>query len=398
MSVYGNCTGTRKGEYDMAAVTWKCPNCGGGLQFDPSSQCFECEYCMSRFTKEELDSLKPEEGEVQPELETETEPGTEAEWGAEPDAEGSRESGGGLDEQREGRRESRQTAVIYTCPSCGAEIVTDETTAATFCFYCHNPIVLQGQLDGTYEPDYVLPFAIEKERAKEIFLDWLKKKKFVPSDFYGPEQIEKLTGVYFPYWLYSCQVDGRLDAEGIRLRTWRTGSMQYTETQKYDISRSGQMKVDNVTRNALKKADKQLAEGVMPFDMKQIKPFSMAFLAGFLAEKRDMEKQEFTQEVETEVEAFAADSLKSSIGGYSSVNVRSQTTRLLDSRWDYALLPVWTLTYKDKKNGKIYYFACNGQTGKICGKLPVDSKKLWIFFLEMFLSLLTVLLIAGYLI
>lgn len=364
----------------MAAVTWKCPNCGGGLQFDPSSQSFECEYCMSRFTQEELDSLKPDEGEVQPELEQETEDG--------------RESGMESDEQKENQKQ----AVIYTCPSCGAEIVTDETTAATFCFYCHNPIVLKGQLDGTYEPDYVLPFAIEKEKAKEIFLGWLKKKKFVPADFYGPEQIEKLTGVYFPYWLYSCQVDGRLDAEGTRLRTWRTGNMQYTETQKYDISRSGQMKVDNVTRNALKKADKQLVEGVMPFDMKQIKPFSMAFLSGFFAEKRDMEKQEFKQEVETEVETFAAGSLKNSISGYNSVNVRNQTTRLLEPKWDYALLPVWTLTYKDKKNGKIYYFACNGQTGKICGKLPVDSKKLLIFFLEIFLPLLTALLIAGYLI
>lgn len=351
----------------MAAVTWKCPNCGGGLQFDPDSQKFECEYCLSQFTKEELEAIKPDAGEETADVTAKEE-----------------ESGSG--------------PVLYMCPSCGAEIVTDETTAATFCFYCHNPVVLKGQLDGVYEPDFVLPFAIEKEKAKEIFLEWLKRKRFVPADFYSPEQIEKLTGVYFPYWLYSCQVDGKMEAEATKLRVWESGDMRYTETQKYDVSREGQMKVDNVTRNALKKADKQLVEGVMPFDFKQMKPFSMAFLSGFVAEKRDMEQQEFKQEIETEVQTFAADSLRSSVGPYNNVSVRSQRAEIRDPKWNYALLPVWTLTYKGRKDGKIYYFACNGQTGKICGKLPVDSKKLWIFFLEIFLPLLAVLLVAGYLI
>ncbi len=358
----------------MAAVTWKCPNCGGGLTFDPDSQKFECEYCLSQFGKEELERIAPDEGEEQ----RDTAVGPE-------DGAGEGEASG-------------FAPVLYMCPSCGAEIVTDETTAATFCFYCHNPVVLKGRLDGAYKPDFVLPFAVEKEKAKEIFLGWLKKKRYVPADFYSPEQIEKMTGVYFPYWLYSCQVDGRMEAEATKLRVWDTGDMRYTETQKYDVSRQGQMKVEHVTRNALKKADKQLVEGVMPFDLKEMKPFSMAFLSGFMAEKRDMEKQEFRQEIETEVKAFAADSLRSSVGPYNNVSIRSQSAQLQNPRWNYALLPVWTLTYKGKKDGKIYYFACNGQTGKICGKLPVDSMKLWIFFLEIFLPLLAVLLVAGYLI
>ncbi len=316
---------------------------------DPSSQKFKCEYCLSEFSKEQISDLPPKKGEAQ--------------------------------------KQEEQELVLYLCPSCGAEIVTEETTAATFCFYCHNPVVLKGRLEGGYKPDYVLPFAIDKEKAKDIFLQWLKQKRFVPKDFYSPEQIEKLTGVYFPYWLYSCQVEGEIQAEGVKLKVWRAGNLQYTETQKYDVSRNGQMQVDHVTRNALKKADKQLVEGVLPFDMKKMKPFSMEFLSGFFAEKRDMEK---------EVEVFAKDTLRSSISGYNSVTVMNQTARLKETRWNYALLPVWTLTYKGKRDNHIYYFACNGQTGKICGKLPVDSAKLGIFFLEIFLPLLAVLLLAGY--
>ena len=172
--------------------------------------------------------------------------------------------------------------------------------------------------------------------------------------------------------------------------------MQYTETQRYNVSRSGTMKIERISRNALKKADKKLVEGVMPFDTKSIKPFSMGFLSGFFAEKRDMEKEQFLAEVEQEVRGFAAENLKSSVNGYNSVNITNQEANIKDSRWEYALLPVWTLTYKEAKTGEIYYFACNGQSGKICGKLPIDRKKLGFFFAEIFVPLLAVLLVVGY--
>ena len=86
----------------MSLVSYKCPNCGGGLTFDPVSQKLTCEYCMSEFSEEEIKDLE----------------------GA----------------------HSEEDAAVYICPSCGAEIVTDNTTAATFCYYCHNPVVLSGRL------------------------------------------------------------------------------------------------------------------------------------------------------------------------------------------------------------------------------------------------------------
>lgn len=369
----------------MATVSIKCPNCGGGLQFDPAGQDYECEYCLSRFTQKELERIAPKAGE-----EPAGSNGADAQAGKTAQQQESFQGDGG--------QADTEQAKVYTCPSCGAEIVTDDTTAASFCFYCHNPVILQGRLEGKYHPDYVLPFAIDREQATEIFFGWLKKKRFVPSDFYGPEQIGKMTGVYFPYWLYSCQVDGRLDGEGTRLRVWQAGNMQYTETQKYDVSRSGTMDIRHVPRNALKKADKKLVERVMPFDTRAMKPFSMGFLSGFFAEKRDMEQEQFQAEVEQEVRGFAADSLKSSIGGYNTMNIRSQEAKIQGPNWEYALLPVWTLTYKEAKTGTIYYFACNGQSGKVCGKLPVDTKKLWIFFAQIFAPLLAALLAVGYLI
>ena len=38
----------------MSAITYKCPNCDGGLVFDPESGTYACEYCLSKFTQEDL--------------------------------------------------------------------------------------------------------------------------------------------------------------------------------------------------------------------------------------------------------------------------------------------------------------------------------------------------------
>lgn len=363
----------------MAIVSYKCPNCGGGLKFDPESQKFKCEYCLSEFTEKEMEEFDGQAGNS-------PSAGVPAgNGGSESDVK--RESGVGA---------VPPPAVVYTCPSCGAEIVTDETTAATFCYYCHNPVVLSGKLSGEFLPDYVLPFEVDKKKATDMFLSWIGKKKFVPSSFSTPDQLEKLSGVYFPYLLYSCKVDGKLTAEAEKTRTWITGNMQYTEHKKYQVAREGCLDVKNVTRNALSKANHELVEGVLPFGMNKMIPFQMGYLSGFQAEKRDMESGSFSREVENEVRDYTVKNLTSSVQGYSSVRVLDGSTNIRDPKWSYALLPVWVLTYRDKQKDQIYYFAMNGQTGKICGKLPVDKKKLGLLFAGIFFPVLFFLLIGGW--
>lgn len=171
----------------MEIQSYKCPNCGGGLVFDPKTQKFKCEYCLSAFTEETL---------------------KEMEEAARKSEEASKPGGMPEAEKIESQKQAESKMVLYTCPSCGAEIVAQETTASTYCCYCHNPVVLSGSLDGKYRPDGLIPFEIDKKKAKEIFKNWIQKKKYVPDDFYSPRQMEYLEGIYYPYWMYSCQVSG----------------------------------------------------------------------------------------------------------------------------------------------------------------------------------------------
>ncbi len=391
----------------MAVMSYKCPNCGGGLTFDAKSQKLACEYCLSEFMEEEMIRLAEEaekRGEDSVSKGVEQENDVEKSGFGVGSSEASGASGSVINNRNQyedadaelGKERSAGEAVVYTCPSCGAEIVTDETTAATFCYYCHNPIVLSGRLSGDYLPDHVLPFAIDKRRAEEMFLTWIGKKKFVPASFYSKDQIEKLSGVYFPYLIYSCKVDGKIQAQGEKTRTWTQGNTRFTEHKQYRVEREGELDVKNLARNALSKSNKELVEGVLPFETSELVPFQTGYLSGFLAEKRDMDKDMFAQEAEQEVREYALESLKNSVTGYSSVRVENSNTRIRGAKWQYALLPVWVLTYNHKEQGKTYYFAMNGQTGKICGKLPVDKGKLAGLFAGIFAPVFAFLMIGGW--
>lgn len=344
----------------MAVISYKCPNCGGELVFNPAGGNYRCEYCSSSFSQEEFEAM---------------------EQGRRPDETG---------------RSGAEEAVVYQCPSCGAEIVTNGTTAASFCYYCHNPVVLSGRLAGEYRPDFVIPFAIDRSQAEERFLSYVRKKKFIPRAFFCRRQIEKLSGVYFPYWVYECSLDGRMEAQGTNIRVWRSGDVEYTETKYYQIQRNGQIKIENLSKNALQKANQQLAQGVLPFPMEKKEPFQMGYLSGFFAEKRDIEQESLQHQLRQEAKGYGRQLLQDTISGYSGVTVSSCDLRPISESWTYVLLPVWTLTYRSKK-GKFYYYSMNGQTGAVYGELPVDYKKVALLGVGVALLVLALFLTGGYL-
>lgn len=340
----------------MAVISYKCPNCGGDLRFDPKTQKYKCEYCLSAFGEEEL----------QP-----------------------------IDVMQEEAKEKEGEAVVYTCPSCGAEVVTDATTAATFCYYCHNPVVLQGRLSGDYLPDKVLPFKFDRKEAEKKFLEYVHKKKFIPAAFFSRQQIEKLSGVYFPYWVCEYKMDGKMDAKATRIRVYRVGDMEYTETKFYDIERSGEMSFSGMSAGALAKEEHKLAENVQPYSLSEMQNFHMGYLSGFLAEKRDIEKNMLMESMHSDARRYAREALRDSIRGYNSVTSENTSVQVKKENWQYCLLPVWLVTYHGK-NGKLFYYAMNGQTGQVFGELPVDYKKIAVLFAVIFIPVFLLLLAGGY--
>ena len=96
-----------------------------------------------------------------------------------------------------------------------------------------------------------------------------------------------------------------MQGEARNVRVWRTGNTEYTETKYYQVSREGDVKLENLTENALGKANQELICGVMPYDFKDVKKFQLGFLSGFLAEKRDIEKKQIEKKVQQEARESA---------------------------------------------------------------------------------------------
>jgi DNA-directed RNA polymerase subunit RPC12/RpoP len=377
---------------ENSVLTHYCPNCGGALMFDPKSQNFHCEYCNGRFTEQEVvdfeakqNAAKVDGDKQNPTYETENDAVSEENI---TDSSVSHEN-----------LENPSEVGLFLCPSCGAELVTEATTASTFCYYCHNPVVLTERLSGQFLPEKVLPFQIEHKEAEEKFLAWVGKKKFVPKEFFNKKQIQNLAGVYFPYWAVDADLTGEMSAEGTNLRVWVAGEVEYTEHSKYAVRRAGDTVFKDLVKNALQKniSDKMVG-AVQPFDMSAAIPFKNQYLSGFTTEKRDIEFAEMKANVENEFQQYADNLMESTISGYSSViNVQSrQSITRMDE--DYVLLPIWLVTYKEAGNDKLFYYAMNGQTGKVAGVLPIDKGKLWRWASFIFICVLIFGIMGGYLI
>lgn len=346
----------------MSVLVTKCPQCGAALKFDAEKQSWDCQFCLGSFSIEEMDRIMAEQKQS----------GEEADH-----TEENHEFVEEMYERAETHDFSGEVR-SYSCPDCGAHIVTDATTAATFCVFCHNPTIIASQLSGEFRPSKVIPFKFNKEAATQSFLKWCGKKPLVPADFKSKPQLEKLTGVYVPFWLYNCDVHGDLKADAHKVRSWRTGNYEYTETQYYEVFRTANMRFKRVPADGSSKMDDKMMDILEPYDYNQLIDFSMPYLSGYLAEKYDLDREAVFPRVYDRVQQDTITQLSRTINGYSSVRIENSQVNIRKKHADYALLPVWMLTYKHR--GKSYMFAMNGQTGKVVGKLPISMKRVvaWI--------------------
>ena len=169
----------------------------------------QCDYCGSSFDPAEIEKLyaeKEQQAASQPETGSDT-----GEWQSSADE----DWGTDADKMR-----------VYSCPSCGAQLICEETTAATSCPYCGNPTVIPEQFSGILKPDYILPFKLSKEDAVSALKRHYKGKLLLPKLFRDNNHIEELRGIYVPFWLF----DG--EAKAARITWQRPRACSVTETRK----------------------------------------------------------------------------------------------------------------------------------------------------------------------
>ncbi|MBQ3527208.1 MAG: hypothetical protein IJA52_01435 [Clostridia bacterium] len=335
---------------------YKCPCCGGAIEFDSSIQAMKCPYCDTEFEMETLLAYDEElSGDRTSEFNWNVSPGKE--W-------------------QEGENGSLYS---YICNSCGGEIVGDETLGATHCPFCSNPVIMTGQFAGALKPDIVIPFKLDKKAAKEALKKHYMGKRLLPKSFKDENHIEEVKGVYVPFWLFDTDANARIRYKATRVRVWSDSTYRYTETSFFNVTREGSLGFEGVPVDGSTKMDDALMESVEPFNLSEAVDFQTAYLSGYLAHKYDVDENESIKRANERIQRSTEEAFAATVEGYTTVLPEASSVDLSEGRARYALYPLWILN--TQWGGEKYIFAMNGQTGKFVGDLPMDKKafKKWLF-------------------
>lgn len=332
-------------------VDYKCPNCGAVLPYDAKTKKWICKFCDGSFTLEQLKKVKKDN----------------------------------TDTEKKEQEDTYSNYYTYNCKDCGAQIVADEQTSATFCIYCGNTAILKQKLEGKFKPDYIIPFKKSKEEAIEAFKNLSKGRPLVPKEFNNEANIEKIRGVYIPFWLYDVLVDGNLEGFATKVRTWRSGDYRFTETKNFKLYRDGYLNFANIPADGSTRFNDDIMNSIEPFDYKELEPFNHAYLSGFLAEKYDIESDEMFKTVgQRALNTSVNTMLEEKDEFFTTKNVTVNNLTAKQVKRKYVLLPVWMVNVKYKD--KMYIFAMNGQTGEFIGDIPIDKKKAILYTILIFIG------------
>jgi len=337
----------------MEIKEYKCPNCNGTVQFDSSSQNMKCPYCDAEFQIAALE-------EYQKELAVQ-----------EKDTFG----WDGKTDLKEWDADELNELTQGSCPSCGAELLGDKNTAAMVCPNCGNTQIVLRRLSGLLKPEYIIPFRLDKKAAVEALKNFYKGKRLLPNCFNDENRINSIQGVYLPFWLFDANANGHIRYKAAKTKVWSDTSYNYSKTDYFSVTRDGNLMFEKIPVDGSEKMDDSYMDAIEPFNYADIKDFQTAFLSGYIAEKYDVDADNSKERAASRIKKSLEREFAKSVTGYASVRVESSTVNVEDGKISYSLLPAWILNTKYKKEN--YMFLMNGQTGRLVGKLPSDSGKVW---------------------
>lgn len=323
---------------------YKCPGCGAGLKFDPRAQALTCDHCGQSVVPADF-------GKLQYIMQATGEP--EDVPGAEDDA---------------------YETMIYTCPNCGAEVMSTEETAVTFCSYCGESVLLEGRLEKVKKPNRVIPFKVTKEDCTSIYKQMIRGAIFAPSHMKTDSEIDRFRGIYMPYWRYSFQAAPQVSSSGKTEK--RRGDYIYTD--RYRLDREIDAGYDGIAYDAASQFSDNLSSAISPFNDKDSAGFHPAYLSGFYADVTDVDSSVYAGNART----AATDYVSSELGkdpAYARYGVSDTTLRnslhIREKETQVGMYPVWFLSSRNRKGDRVSYAVVNGQTGKIAADLPISYGK-----------------------
>ena len=340
----------------------KCPNCGANLSFNPRADGLSCLSCGCVFDPKTLDMMWSM-GVSNPEQEY------------------------GIDDVLS---EEDSARVEIVCNSCGAQIVADKNTSSTMCAFCGSPALITRRLTREFHPDNIIPFEIDKNKAMELFKNHCEGIPHLPRDFTSAKTLKKITGIYVPTWLISCTVKAKITGVGhteedydrakeegrakgrviLEKASNSGGPVILNDADAFNVTGVVTFKLNDVPFDGEKQIANRIMEAAEPYDYSRMKPFSGAYMQGFLAEKYDQQPKDMNDRIVRRFDKYTLQVCEMVDFGFKHFRVveHDPAPSFKDFTIKYCMLPAWFLHYE--YNGQDYQYVINGQTGKVSGEFP----------------------------
>ena len=344
------------------AKKYSCKNCGAELFFDPASGKMHCDYCGSSFDPSEYDFTPEEEG-----ASDQTIPQYSDDQGS--------TSAAAEGETATDESVSTDDLVVYKCPNCGAEVITSSKTVATTCVYCNRAITLTGNVTGDFRPDYVLPFKKDRKEVEAAYRALCKQSILTPRLFSKESTVKKIKGMYVPFWLYTFDGDASFNVRAQKVRVYRSGDDEVTETSSFRIHEEGTGHFERIPADAMKEMDNFMMDSIEPFDFSTLEKFNPAFLTGFYTQRWDDSAADNEPRAKERAKSAMSAEAMEQVGTYTARTIESEQFRWHNQRVEQVMIPIWMM-YTEYK-GRNYVFGMNGQTGKMMGTIPRDPMRLF---------------------
>lgn len=262
---------------------------------------------------------------------------------------------------------------IFQCGACGAPMEPKQYDSANKCEHCGAYTIFEERISGEYTPHLILPFQVGKEKAKELIRKEFGKKLFLPTSFLKEASLNQMEGDYVPFFLYDFGCDYRFTAKGKKIRRWRSGDTEFTETSIYQIYRHMSAEFERMPADASLSMPDDEMDLLEPYNYDTMVNFEPKYMSGFLGERYSVDGATLEPRARQKARNDAGGMMRASVVGYEGVVPEMDDCRITTQAQNYALLPVWNYTFRFK--GKDYFFRLNGQTGKLVGNAPISIGK-----------------------
>jgi hypothetical protein len=284
------------------------------------------------------------------------------------------------------------------CQSCKAVSVFDVGRAGQNCDFCGSPSLLDyHEIKAPIRPQGVLPFKVDPGKVRERMRQWFRGRWFAPSNLGSKALVDRVHGVYVPYWTFDAHAVCPWEAEAGH---YYYTTEQYRDNQGRSQTRrvrhvrwqhaSGEVRhfFDDDPVPGTHGLRHDLLKKIEPFPIAEVHGYDTAYLSGFVVEHYQI--------VLVEAAARSQQQMTGQLRQMASAQVPGDTQRNLRIRpqfsgrtFKHVLVPVWVLSFNYR--AKVYQVLVNGYSGAIAGDYPLSPWK--IFFLVVLILIVAIIVI-----